>query len=485
MTARRPARSRFAVLAALAGTALLGGCAVAPEYLRPKVDLPVTWKLEPPFRTGAPADSAPKGPWWERFGDERLNALASQAMERNATLALASARFAQARATLAANSSLLFPQLNLAARDNRFRITENRPLTNYRAPNFSTTQDDYAASFVVSYEPDLQGRVSGVIAGARASAEQSAADLENFRLLVVSDLATAYFNLRQTDIEIDVLARSIDLQRRTLGVARTRYELGAASGLDVSQQQALIDTTLTQVDLLRRQRAQFENAIATLTGTPAPSFSLPADPRDLTPPAVPLGIPSDLLERRPDVASAERAMAAANAQIGVANTAFYPSINLAGAAGMQSRTTDTLFSAPSLIWSLGVSALVAIFDGGRAQANVDFAKAGYDATVALYRRTVINAMQETQDAISGLAALERAHAQSLVAVQSARRTLELVNARFEGGIAGPLEVITAQQGLLGGERLASQLAGQRLLTSVFLVKALGGGWEGPAKLSQN
>jgi NodT family efflux transporter outer membrane factor (OMF) lipoprotein len=198
---------------------------------------------------------------------------------------------------------------------------------------------------------------------------------------------------------------------------------------------------------------------------------------------VPIGVPSDVLERRPDVAAAERAMAAANAQIGVANAAFYPSISLGTTLGVQSRNLDTLLETPSLVWSLGVSLLQPLYDAGRIQANFDFSRAGYDLTVANYRRVVLTAMQEAQDGIIGLAALERASLQARVAVESARRTLELVNARYEGGIAGPFEVITAQQSLLNAERLAAQLVGQRLLTSVFLVKALGGDWEGPAKLS--
>ena len=212
-----------------------------------------------------------------------------------------------------------------------------------------------AGQFTASYEPDLSGRVQRTIEGARATAEQTAADFENTRLLLTADLATAYFNLRALDIELDVLDRSIELQRRALGLATERHDLGATSGLDVAQQQALLDSTLTQVDVLKKQRSQFEHAIATLAGTAAPLFALAPDVKLLTPPAVPVGVPSDVLQRRPDVASAERAMAAANAQIGVANAAFYPSIVLGGGVGHEGRTLPLLFDAPSLIWSLGVS----------------------------------------------------------------------------------------------------------------------------------
>lgn len=254
---------------------------------------------------------------------------------------------------------------------------------------------------------------SSSIASARASAEQAGADFENLRLLQSADLASNYFNLRALDVELDVLNRSIALQNRALELVRASLDLGATTGLDVAQQQALLDTTRVQVDVLRRQRGQFEHAIAALAGIPAPLFTLAPDVRELAPPPVPLGLPSDLLERRPDIASAERAMAAANAQIGVANAAFYPSIILGSALGAESNRLSTLFDAPSLLWSLGLSATEVLFDGGRIKANLGVAKLGH----------------------------------------------------------------TAQQSWLASERQASQLPGQRLVTSVFLVKALGGDWQ--------
>ena len=463
--------------------ALLAGCVSAPPYDKPKLDLPVAWKVEEPFREGSPNDGTPKGRWWERFGDPTLNQLAERALTESPTLAAAHQRLLQARATLGVVSGQSVPQVSLTGRTQRFRVTENRPLTNNASPNFSTTQNDFAFGLTASYEADFAGRVKSAVAGAQASLEQSAADLENVRLLLTADLATAYFNLRQTDIELDVLARSIDLQQRSLTYARTRYELGAGSSLDVAQQQALLDTTLTQVDILRRQRALFEHALATLVGAPAPVFSIAPDAREMTPPAVPIGVPSDVLERRPDIAAAERAMAAANAQVGVANAAFYPSITLGATAGLQSRNLDTVFDTPSLVWSLGVSLLQPLIDGGRIRANFDFAQAGYEITVANYRRVVLSAMQEAEDGIIGLAALERASVQSRTSVESAKRVLTIVATRYEGGVANPLEVIVAQQALLNSERLAAQLVGQRLLASVFLVKALGGDWQNPPKLS--
>lgn len=459
----------------------LSACAVAPPYSRPKLDMPVSWKVEAPWREIAPNDAAPKGDWWLRFSDTELDKLVGKALTDSPTLMLAGARLTQARALLASATSAVFPQVTLAARAQRFRISGNRPLTNYASPNFATIQDDFALSLGVSYEADVFGRVQSTIEGARASGEQAAIDLENTRLLLTTDLATAYFNLRQVDLELDVLARVIDLQRRSLGLVTSRYDLGAASGLDVAQQQAVIDSNLTQVDVLRRQRTQFENAIATLTGTPAPVFALGSSPTRVAPPPIPIGVPSDILERRPDVAAAERAMAAANAQIGVAKAAFYPSIILGPSYGVQSASFARLFDAPSVVWSLGASILTPIFNAGRLEANLEFAKAGYDATVANYRRIVLTAMQEVEDGILGGAALERSHVQAQVAIRSAARVLELATTRYEGGVATYLDVITAQQALLNAERLATQLEGQRLLVSVFLVKALGGDWSAAVK----
>ncbi len=473
-------RARSSIALALVA---LAGCMNPPRYQPPKPAMPAQWKVEAPFRVAMPQDDLAKGAWWERFGEPTLNQLASRALSDSPTLAAATARLAQARATFTSVSGQRWPQVAAIARDTRTRITQNRPLNNYNAPNFSTVQTDLVFGMQASYEVDFAGRVASAVASAKASAEQAAADLETARLLLIADLATAYFNLRQTDIELDVLASSIELQKRSLGLASTRHQLGAGSALDVAQQQALIDTTLTQIDILRRQRALFEHAIATLAGTPAPLFSLPPEKRDMRPPEVPIGVPSDVLERRPDVASAERAMAVANAQVGIANAAFYPSITLGLTYGQESRHLNSLWDVPSLVWSAGMSLAQPLFDGGRIRGNYDAARAGYDIALANYRRVVLTAMQEAEDGIIGLAALDRASAQAEVAVESARRTLELVNARYEGGVASPLEVISAQQSLLSAERLASQLVGQRLLTSVFLVRALGGGWERREKIS--
>lgn len=460
---------------AAALAALLAGCAAPPTYVRPKVTLPAAWKVEGPWREMSPQDAVPRGAWWKVYRDVALDALQDKAVAGSPNLSIASARLAQARSTVNSANSGLFPQVSLNARSSRLEISANRPLTNYNSVNSSTIQNDYALSFSVAYEADLFARVRSGVEAARAGAAQAAADLENVRLILSSDLAANYFNLRELDIEIDVLARSIALQRRALGLAQSRHDLGATSGLDVAQQQALLDSTLTQVDVLKRQRDQFEHAIATLVGEPAPQFAIAPEIGPRAAPAVPLGVPSDVLERRPDVASAERAVAAANAQIGVARAAYFPSIILSPTAGFDSRIFPLLFNAPSQLWSLGVALTQPLFDAGRADATVDFAKAGYDAAVGNYRRVVLTAMQEVEDGITSSAALDRALEQSARATRSAEEVLRLATDRYEGGVATYLDVITAQQALLNSQRQSAQLLGQRLLVSVFLIKALGGG----------
>ncbi|MFL6691465.1 MAG: efflux transporter outer membrane subunit [Ramlibacter sp.] len=464
----------FALAASVA--ALLAGCAVGPTYQKPDVEVPAQWKLDEPWQVARPDDAAPRGPWWKRFADPQLDALMDQALDASPTLAAASARLAQARASVDLSSSGLFPQVSVAARAARARTSANRPLSNYSTPNFSTVQNDFTLSFNVAYEADLWGRVRSSIEAARASAEQSEADWQNVRLVLTTDLAANYFNLRELDIELEVLAQSIALQRRAFDLATARHELGATSGLDVAQQQALLDSTLTQVDVLKRQRDQFEHAIAALIGRPAPAFSLASNAADRTPPAIPLALPATVLQRRPDVASAERAMAAANAQIGIAKAAYYPGITLGPSFGADSRMLSTLFDAPSLLWSLGVSITQPLIDAGRTDANVAIAQASYQLAVANYRRSVLGAMQEVEDGITGSSALDRALAQGRLAVASANKVLQIATDRYEGGATSFTDVLTAQQSLLNAQRQQAQLVGQRMLVSVFLVKALGGEW---------
>lgn len=465
---------RFIILAAVCQ---LWACTPGPQYVKPEVSVPANWTTEEPWHQGQPNDDALKGPWWEIFGDGELNRLEQQALAQSPSLQLAVARLEQAKATVTVASAGLYPQLGLIGGASRTKTSKNRPLATPSAPHVSTTQNDFTLGLAVQYEVDVAGRVHSGVEAAKASAQQAQANLENARLLLCAELAADYFSLRALDAEIEVVRQSIDLQRKALEFVAARHDLGGASGLDLAQQQAQLDATVTQIDTLQQQRANFEHAIATLTGTPAPGFALPARTLAAKPPAIPVALPSDVLQRRPDVASAERAMATANAQIGVARAAFYPSVMLWPNVGLESASLSTLFNASSLLWSLGISATQVLFDAGRNQANVDFAQAGYQGTVASYRQTILTAMQEVQDGLSGTTILSRAAANTQTAVDSSQHVLELASARYEGGIGTHLDVITAQQGLLAIQRQAVQISGQQLQVAVFLVKALGGGWE--------
>ncbi|HUN92809.1 MAG TPA: efflux transporter outer membrane subunit [Burkholderiaceae bacterium] len=477
-TPRHGGRPIFRAWPALAF--VVSACTAGPDYKRPPLDLPASWRTEAPWRLAAPADAAIKGEWWALFGDPELDRIERAGLAHSPTIAIAGARLEQARQVVRIDAAALYPQVAAGAGADRARISANRPLAAYNAVNTATTQNEFTLGFSVRYETDLFGRNRRQLEAGRAALAGAAADFENARLVLAAEVAADYFTLRELDLEIDIIRQSIGLQRRALDLVVQRHDLGAASGLDVAQQQASLDATTTQIELLANQRAQFEHALAALVGEGAPGFGLPVVAALPTPPNVPIGVPSDLLERRPDVASAERAMAAANAQIGVAKAAFFPSVNLAAGGGWDSRTLGALLNAPSVVWSLGVSATQSLFDAGHNDATVRFATAGYAAAVGNYRQAVLGAMQEVQDGISGLAILGRAQDNARAAVASAERTLSLANERYAGGLATYLDVINAQQAVLGNQRQAAQIAGQQILASVFLVKAVGGGWDGLA-----
>jgi multidrug efflux system outer membrane protein len=469
---------------AVGAAVMLGGCAVGPDYHKPSAETPPAWQPVEPWHEAAPGDSVLKGNWWELFQDPQLNPLVEQALTSNQNLRVAAARLQQAQDQLTIARSALFPSVDLSASASRSKSSANRPLSAYTSPNQSTVQNDFGIGPSVSYELDLFGRVRREVEGARASAQQAQADFENTRLVLMATLATNYFSLRELDAEIEVVRHSLDLERDALNFVSSRHDLGFATGLDLAQQQAVLDASATQLELLQNQRAQVEHAIATLIGTPAPSFALPSAASATALPALPVGLPSDLLQRRPDVASAERAMAAANARIGVAKAAYFPNINLmpglgVPAFGWESNALAGLFTAPSRLWSIGLSASQTLFDAGKTRAQVRFADADYTAAVASYRQTVLTAMEEVENGITGLSSLERAETQANASVRSAQRAFDIANDRYKGGVDTYLDVITAQQTLLTNQRQAVQIQGQQFATAVFLVKALGGGWQSP------
>jgi outer membrane protein, multidrug efflux system len=470
---------------AIAAAALTVGCAVGPDYHRPSAEVPPVWQPEAPWHEAAPGDTALKGKWWELFQDPALNPLVEQALANNQNLHVAAARLQQSHDQLAIARSALFPAVELSGSASRAKDSANRPLAAYNVPNQSTVQNDFSLGPSVNYELDLFGRVRREVEGARASLQQAEADFENTRLILLASLLSNYFSLREIDAEMEVVRRSLDLQQDALKFVSSRHDLGFATGLDLAQQQALLDSSAAQLELLQNQRSQLEHAIATLIGTAAPSFTLAPSTQAPPLPALPVGLPSDLLQRRPDVASAERAMAAANARIGVARAAYFPTIDLTPGIGVpslgwESNALASLFSAPSRLWSIGLSASQTLFDAGKTRASVRFADADYTAAVATYRQTVLTAMEEVENGITGLASLERAEIQADASVRSAQRAFDIASDRYKGGVDTYLDVITAEQSLLTNQRQAVQIQGQQFTTAVFLVKALGGGWGQPA-----
>lgn len=451
--------------------------AAGPKYKKPEVATPQNWQSPVPWNQASPADALPKAAWWKIFRDAELDQYEDQAIANNQTLKAATARLVEARAFARVTASGLYPELDAGVSGYRQRLSSNRPTNGATIVPTAVTQNVYNIPFTLNYELDLFGRVRRSLEAANASLQASAADLENVRLMVSSELAADYFQLRELDAEIAVVQKAIAFQKQGLDLVDRRHQGGAVSGLDVAQQQTVLDSSYTQLALLQQQRAQFEHALAVLQGLPASQFQAPVRVLDAQPPAVPLALPSELLQRRPDIATAEREVAEANAQIGVAKAAFYPSISLGGAAGFQSSDIVKLVNAPSAIWSLGLSALEPVFSGGRNRARLEGAKAAYDENVASYRESALIAFQQVEDALSGLTALASASDSQQRAVADAERSLNLANARYTGGLVTYLDVITAQEQVLTNERLATQIQGQRLVTSVLLVKALGGGWD--------
>ena len=478
-------RATLSLAIALLG--LAAGCTVGPRYSRPAAPTPApdAWKTQPPWEQAAPKDSIPKGTWWQIFHDPALDAYEQQLLQANQSLVAARDRLDQARSLARVATANMFPQLSADPSAVRERGSGNRPL-NGAAPTIMNgsvqtvapyTQNVFTIPFSLNYEADLFGRVRHNVEAANASLQSTAADLQNVQLVLTAELAADYFTLRELDAEYQVVQESVGYERKGLDLVNHRHEGGIANGLDVAQQATLLDSTISQLALVQQSRAQFEHAIAVLVGQAASTFTVPVAPLRDAPPPVPLGVPSDVLERRPDISTAERTMAFENAQVGIARTAFYPHITLSGAGGLQSQNIASLFNAPSFIWSLGADAFEPILQGGRNRANLAAARTAYDQSVANYRQSVLTAFQQVEDGISNLSTLSQALATQSSAVEDARRALSIANNRYVGGVTTYLDVITAQTTLLANQRLATQLLGQQMVSAVYLVKALGGGWD--------
>jgi outer membrane protein, multidrug efflux system len=469
----------FSILSgALAAVLCAAGCTVGPKYQRATAPTAAHWDVQDPWRESAPKDALAKGQWWTVFHDDDLNALVQESLQSNQTIKISVSRLEQARALAAIQVSTVFPQLSTGPAVQRQRLSGNRPPNSNFNVISPVSQNSYTLPFTVSYEVDLFGQRRRSIEAAEASYQANAADLENVRLLITTEVAGDYFTLRQIDTQMKFLSGTVDTLMRGLDLVNSRYKGGVASGLDVAQEETLLHTAQTQLTLQNQQRKQIEDAIAVLVGKSAPDFHLPPhELQNTEPPPLNAGLPSDLLERRPDIAEAERQMAVANAQIGIAKAAYYPSLNLFGTGGWQASDIAKLANVQSTFWAVGANIAESIFTGGARRAQVQFSQANYYATVSNYRGTVLEAFREVQDSLTGLTVLDQAYQSQQQAVDASRRSLDISTNRYKGGLVSYLDVVAAQQNVLSNEQELAILQGQKLVTSVLLVKALGGGWD--------
>ena len=462
--------------------AVVSGCACsfAPHYARPATQPPpATYQEEDGWTRAQPADERSRGPWWEIYGDPQLNALEDRVSVSNQNLKAAFARLQQARAQTRVERSYLFPTLTAGPRALRERESINAPTF---SPTKTPTENDFTLNADISYELDVWGRIRNLVAGARASEQASAADLATLDLSLHAELASDYFTLRSEDTQQELLDRTAAEYQSALELTQHLFDGGAAAEADLDQAQAQVQTALTQAADNRLRRAQTEHAIAVLLGELPSSFRVEPRPLAVTvaPPAIDPGLPSQLLERRPDVAAAERRVAAANSQIGVARAAYFPVFSLAGLLGFESTKTSNLLTAPSRVWSVGPEGVLTVFDGGLHRAQSAQAHAAYDEQVADYRNTVLTAYQDVEDNIAALRQLQQESVTQAAAVAATTGALEQAQARYAGGIVTYLEVVVAENAALSARLSAADIQLRRMVASVQLVKSLGGGWRADA-----
>jgi NodT family efflux transporter outer membrane factor (OMF) lipoprotein len=464
----------------------LAGCRVGPQYVRPAAPLAPAFKEPPPhnfkskdgWNPAQPGDAQLKGDWWTLFNDSQLNALESQIDPANLTLQQAAANFREARAAVRFNRASEAPTISTGPTVGAVRDSNNQPYLNVTGSN--TGRGDFILPFDLDYEIDLWGRVRRTVAQSREQAQASAADLETSRLSLHAELAVDYFDLRSDDAQRRLLDDTVKAFQSALQLTEDRYNGGASPLSDVTQARTQLQAAQVQSTDVDIQRAMFEHAIAVLIGKPPAMFTLLPDPITVAAPSIPAipgMLPSQLLERRPDVASSERTMAAANEQIGIARTAYYPTLSLSAVAGFAGTSAINWFSWPSRFFAVGPTLSETLFDHGRRRATSDIAQAQYDGTVAAYRQTTLTAFQQVEDNLNTLHNLEIEASQQHDATASAQQSLDLFNTRYEGGVDTYLQVITWQTALLSNERNDIEITRRRFEASVLLVKALGGGWD--------
>ncbi len=460
-------------------SAQAGWLKLGPDYQRPASVVPQDYKAAEfgNWKTGQPLDNVPKGSWWQIFDDTILNGLESQSLQANQEIRAAMARVEEARATARVARSELLPSLNFDPSYTRQRYSPNQ------SPSFGAlTANTFHAPLDLSYEVDLWGRVRRGFESARADAQSSLAAFQNILLTLGADLAQNYFALRALDAEIATVTATVDLRKEQVRLVRSRFEGGIGNELDIARAQTELATTEAEAASLAQRRNELENAIAILVGQNPVTFKLAAVNGTETkwnplPPEIPAGLPADLLERRPDVAEAERQLASANAQIGVAKAAFFPVLTLTGSGGYLSGQIDTLFKWDSRVWSIGPSVSLPIFAGGRNRANYKRSQAAFEEATARYRQRILVAFADVENSLSGIRHLGEQAAAQQRAVDNARRSADLATERYRSGLVSYLEVVDASREALQAERANAQLSGQRQIASVRLIKALGGGWQ--------
>jgi NodT family efflux transporter outer membrane factor (OMF) lipoprotein len=476
----KPVRLSLAMSGAALGTLLLTSCTVGPQYVKPSVPMTPAFKEQPPEQFQESKDWKPAQPsqplpvkWWEVFRDPRLNALEEQVAPGNQDLKVAEAHFREARAMIRLNRSAQFPTITVGAAASSIRDSAHTPYL----PSNVTSTGDFALPFDLSYEVDLWGRIRRTVAAAREETQASAADLASARLSIEAEVAFDYFELRSADSQKQLLDDTVNAYEDALRLTQNRFEGGASPKSDVAQAQTQLDSTRAQDTDIAVQRAQYEHAIAILLGKPPAAFNLPPAPLDLEPPLIPVGVPSQLLERRPDIAAAERRAEEANEQIGIARAAYFPTLTIGATAGLEGTSLLNWFTWPSRFWAVGPVVGQTLFDGGRRRAGSEIALANYDAVVATYRETTLTAFQQVEDNLAALRVLDREGHQQSDAVAAARESLQLFTNRYEGGVDNYLQVITAQTITLNNQRTAIDILRRRMDASVLLIKALGGGWD--------
>jgi len=461
------------IMAAFLVATLTACTVVGPDYVRPTVITPDAYKENDGWKVAQPKDDLIRGAWWEIFGDAQLNALVAQVSVSNQNLAVAEAQYREAQALVREARASYFPTATIGIGANRSSASTT---TGGGPASPRTAISNYSLPLDVSWEIDVWGRIRRTVESNQASAQASAGDLENARLSFQAALAQDYFQLRELDAQKQLLDATVAAFEESLNLTKNQYASGVASSADVLQAETQLKTTQAQAIDVGVARAQTEHAIAVLIGQAASTFSLPAMPLTATPPAIPVGVPSELLERRPDIAASERQVAAANALIGVAEAAFYPSVTLSASLGLESSSLAKLFTAASRFWSVGASISQTVFDGGLRRAQTDFARATYEATVATYRETVLTAFQGVEDNLAALRILEDENRAQDEAVKAAQQSLNVITNQYKAGTVSYLNVITAQETLLSNELTAIQIRGRRMTSAVLLIQGLGGGW---------